>query len=183
MRVASTNAAFTLIELILVMTILTIAVAVAAPNLASFFRGRTLDSEGRRLLALTRQGQSRAVSEGVPMELWLDAQSGSFGLEAEPSYEPADPRAVEFTMDSDLKLEVTELTSGSAARPSMVVPATGASTPRVLSNRPNLPKLRFLPDGSISQSSPPMVRLTGRDGGSLFLVLSTNRYEIRNRNN
>src|SRR6184192_239420 len=65
--------AFTLIELILVMTILTIAISVTAPALANFFRGRSLDSEARRLLALTRQGQSRAVSEGLPMELWIDA--------------------------------------------------------------------------------------------------------------
>src|SRR5882724_2717216 len=82
-----TRCAFTLIELILVMTVLTIAVAIAAPALANFFRGRTLDSEARRLLALTRQGQSRAISEGIPMELWLDTARGAYGLEAEPSYE------------------------------------------------------------------------------------------------
>src|SRR3954453_22495301 len=80
--------AFTLIELILVMTILTIAISVTAPALANFFRGRSLDSEARRLLALTRQGQSRAISEGVPMQLWVDAAHGGYGLEAEPSYEP-----------------------------------------------------------------------------------------------
>src|SRR5215813_10242713 len=59
-------AAFTMIELILVMTILTIAVALTAPSLANFFRGRALESEARRLLALSRQGQNRAVSEGIP---------------------------------------------------------------------------------------------------------------------
>src|SRR4051794_2206607 len=63
--------AFTLIELILVMTVLTIPASITAPALANFFRGRTLDSEARRILALTRQGQNRAVSEGLPMELWL----------------------------------------------------------------------------------------------------------------
>src|SRR2546426_11590252 len=49
---------FTLIELILVMTVLTIAVSITAPALANFFRGRSLDSEARRLLALTRPGPS-----------------------------------------------------------------------------------------------------------------------------
>src|ERR1039458_8859603 len=72
-------AAFTLIELILVMAILIMAV-----SLSHFFRGRTLNSEARQLLALTRNGQSRAVSEGLPMDLWLDVEQGTFGLGAEP---------------------------------------------------------------------------------------------------
>src|SRR5207249_2115896 len=56
--------AFTLIELILVMALLAIVLAVSAPALSTFFQGRTLDSEVRRFLSLTRYGQSRAVSEG-----------------------------------------------------------------------------------------------------------------------
>ena len=89
-------AAFTLIELILVMAILTLAVSITAPALSNFFRGRTLDSEARRLLALSREGQSRAVSEGVPMELWFDTKQGIYGLEAEPSFEPQDAKAVKL---------------------------------------------------------------------------------------
>src|SRR5438874_13384988 len=89
---------FTLIELILVMTVLTIAVSITAPALANFFRGRSLNSEARRLLALTREGQSRAVSEGLPMDLWLDAQQGAYGLEAESSYEENDRKAVDFNL-------------------------------------------------------------------------------------
>src|SRR5215467_5625288 len=89
-RTSNSSSAFTLIELILVMTVLTIAASITAPALANFFRGRSLDSEARRMLSLIRQGQSRAVSEGVPMELWIDAQQGAYGLEAEPSYEPND---------------------------------------------------------------------------------------------
>src|SRR5882724_1162128 len=106
--------AFTLIELILVMTILAIAVSITAPALANFFRGRTLDSEGRRLLGLTRQGQSRAVSEGVPMELWIDSAHSAYGLEAEPSYEPNDAKAVNITLDSDLQVQVENLNAASA---------------------------------------------------------------------
>src|ERR1051326_6031212 len=83
-RRARATRAFTLIELILVIAILIIAVAIAAPVLASFFRAGTLDSEARRLLALSRQGQSRAVSEGIPMDLWLDPQRRASGPEAAP---------------------------------------------------------------------------------------------------
>src|SRR5512135_296179 len=97
---------FTLIELILVMALLTVVISLTAPKLSRFFHGRTLDSEARRLLALTRSGQSRAVSEGVPMDLWVDAEKGEFGLAAEPSFEASDPKAVEFALDSGLKIEV-----------------------------------------------------------------------------
>src|SRR3974390_2538039 len=113
-RHSSLRSGFTLIELILVMTILTIAVSITAPALANFFRGRTLDSEARRLLALTRQGQSRAVSEGIPMELWINASEGTFGLEAQPSYEATDPKASDFKTDGDIQLEVV---NGSAGNP------------------------------------------------------------------
>src|SRR5438445_12373203 len=93
--------AFTLMELILVMTVLAIAVSITAPALSSFFRGRTLDSEARRFLSLTRHGQSRAVAEGIPMELWVDAVHQTYGLEAEPTFEPSDSKAVNIQMDSD----------------------------------------------------------------------------------
>src|SRR5580765_8012860 len=62
---SSAVAAFTLIEMIVVMALLGITISVALPSLKGFFRGRTLDSEARRMLALTRQGQTRAVSTGV----------------------------------------------------------------------------------------------------------------------
>jgi prepilin-type N-terminal cleavage/methylation domain-containing protein len=172
-------AGFTLIELILVMTILTIGIAITAPALANFFRGRTLDSEVRQLLALTRAAESRAASEGVPMDLWIDTSTGAFGLEAEPSYEPSDPKAQAFNLDSDIQVELTSLTTPAA-------PSTqsGVNSRPVIKSHPNLPAIRFQPDGTISETSPQMVRLTGRDGISLWLVLSKNRsnYEVRNQN-
>ena len=71
---------FTLIELILVMALLAIAASLAAPQMASFFRGRSLDQEARRMLSLTHYAQSRAVTEGFPMLLWIDPASGQYGL-------------------------------------------------------------------------------------------------------
>jgi prepilin-type N-terminal cleavage/methylation domain-containing protein len=173
---------FTLIELILVMAILTMAVSVTAPTLSHFFRGRTLDSEARRLLALTRSGQSRAVSEGLPMDLWVNADQGTFGLEMEPSYENSDPKAVEFNIDTGLQIEVVNKT---LAAPATTLNrgrlASTVSVPRVVLAHPGLPTIRFLPDGSVSETSPQMLRLTGRDGVSLWLAQSRDQltYEIR----
>ena len=74
-RVSVTPIAFTLIELILVLALLVIITSLAAPAMANFIRGRALDSEARRLLALMHAGQSRAVSEGMPMMLWVDEKT------------------------------------------------------------------------------------------------------------
>src|SRR5437773_996832 len=97
---------FTLIELILVMALLLIVVGVALPSLKSFFRGRNLDSEARRFLSLTRYGQSRAVSEGVPMVLWMDPRRGAYGLQQQAGYTDGDSNAVRFVLSEDTRVEV-----------------------------------------------------------------------------
>ena len=177
---------FTLIELILVMALLTIVISLTAPKLSRFFHGRTLDSEARRLLALTRSGQSRAVSEGLPMDLWVDAEQGTFGLEAEPSYETSDPKAVDFALDGGLRLEVVHKTVVTPAKiMNSMNPgqqATIASVPRVNLVHANLPTIRFLPDGCIGEASPQLLHLTSSDSGSLWLAQSRDglTYEIRN---
>jgi prepilin-type N-terminal cleavage/methylation domain-containing protein len=174
---------FTLIELILVMALLTVVISLTAPRLSRFFHGRTLDSEARRLLALTRSGQSRAVSEGMPMDLWVDTEEGTFGLEAEPSYETSDPKAVEFSLDGGLQLEVVNKTTVAPAITSMnrSQRASTASVPRVNLVHATLPTIRFLPDGSIGEASPQMLHLTSGDGGSLWLAQARDgvSYEIR----
>jgi|SRR5664279_2519837 len=175
---------FTLIELILVMALLTIVISLTAPKLSRFFHGRTLDSEARRLLALTRSGQSRAVSEGMPMDLWVDTGQGTFGLEAEPSYDTSDSKAVDFTLDSGLQLEVVNKTVVAPANTVTMNRAqrvSTASVSRVNLVRANLPTIRFLPDGSIGEASPQMLHLASSDGGSLWLAQARDglSYEIR----
>jgi prepilin-type N-terminal cleavage/methylation domain-containing protein len=176
------SSAFTLIELILVMALLTIVISLTAPSLSRFFRGRTLDSEARRLLALTRSGQSRAVSEGMPIDLWVDTTEGAFGLEAEPSYDTSDPKAQEFTVDTGLKIEViSRMVAAPTNTMNRAQMTSRASVPRVMLARSSLPTIRFLPDGSIGDTSPQMLHMTGTDGGSLWLAQSRDglTYEIR----
>lgn len=176
-------AAFTLIELILVMAILTMAVSITAPSLAHFFRGRTLDSEARRLLALTRSGQNRAVSEGIPIDLWVNASGGIVGLDAEPSFETTDPRAVEFNLDNGVQIEVVKqpTVSSLATNLSHVQFTSTASVAPVKLTHAGLPTIRFLPDGSLGENSPQSLRLTSRDGSSLTIALGQDKlsYEIR----
>src|SRR6058998_1796749 len=134
------RSAFTLIELILVMAILTAVFALTAPTLGNFFLGRTLDSEARRLLALTRQGQSRAVSEGLPVVLWVDAQQRTYGLEVDSSFNERDSQAMNFTLDRDLRIEVVNV---NVPRPAALAPATRSGGPSSGAAHHNLPQIRF----------------------------------------
>ena len=170
--------AFTLIELILVMALLSIAVAVSFPTLRQFFRGRVLDSEAHRLLALTRYGQSRAVAEGTPMFLWIDEREGTYGLEAAATYIEEDPRALDFRLDNDLQIEVSAPPPDTlTVLPNRAGPMRGTSR-RSLTG---LPLIRFLPDGYIGEPSPEYLELREGAEDVLWIAQATNRltYELR----
>ena len=165
--------AFTLIELILVMAMLLIVLAVAFPSLKGFFHGRNLDSEARRFLSLTHYGQSRAVSEGVPMVLWIDARRGSYGLQMQAGYADVDPKAVEVQLGEGLQMEaLAPVATGTRARTTAAAPS-GAGLGR-------LPMIRFTPDGFLGDSSPARVLIRQGTEETIGIVASTNRlnYEI-----
>jgi type II secretion system protein H len=155
--------AFTLIELILVLSLLVIVTSLVVPAMSSFIRGRALDSEARRLFALMHAGQSRAVSEGMPTVLWVDEKNNSYGLEAETTGKDGDPKAENLPLDSTLQIAVVNL---------------GATAPPLVRG---LPAIRFMPDGTVDEKSPQTLKLTDYAGFSLWLIESRNRtgYEVR----
>jgi len=153
------------------MALLVIVIAVSAPSLSRFMRGRTLDSEARRFVSLTRYGQSRAVSEGVPVVLWINTRQGSYGLRQEAGYFEQDAKAVDFLLGKDLRLEVAGL-------PAQLGPLAQARASR--QTDPNSPMLRFPPDGFIDETSPQSVVIRDQSGESIWITQSRNRlnYEI-----
>jgi type II secretory pathway pseudopilin PulG len=141
----------------LVMAMLLIVLSVSAPSLSRFFRGQNLDGEARRFLALTRLGQSRAVAEGLPMRLWIDAKAGRYGLATEASYgDQSDEKAVEFELNENLSIEVEAPVLGLAALGSKTAFAGTSGSARTLGN---LPAIRFTPDGFLGEDSPVRVWL------------------------
>ena len=106
LRSAGALRAFTLVELVVVMTLLVTVIALASPSLAGFFRGRAVDAEARRFMSLTRLGQSRAASEGVPVILWVDTAQHTYGLEVDSSFVDQDTKAVEYTLDGNVTAEI-----------------------------------------------------------------------------
>jgi prepilin-type N-terminal cleavage/methylation domain-containing protein len=173
--------AFTLIELILVMAVLTIAVALITPVLSRFFGGRSVDSEVNRFVALTRYGQSRAVSEGVPMMLWIDVRNGSYGLKQEPGYTENDPKAVEYTVAEDLKIDI--------ARANAVARVAKSQTARVVNGQGTragnkLPAIHFSPEGTIvSATSVTGVSIQQGDNSPVWIGPSASRlsYEVQDQ--
>jgi prepilin-type N-terminal cleavage/methylation domain-containing protein len=153
--------AFTLVEMILVMVLLVVAVSLVAPRLSGFMRERALDSEARRLFAMVNEGKARAVSEGMPMVLWIDEKNNGYGLEEETAAPKGDSQAENFTADENVAVSVMNL-SGSAT------------------TFKNLPAIRFLADGTVDENSPQAVKLAGSGGGELWLLESVDRrgYEI-----
>lgn len=153
--------AFTLIELVLVMTLLVVAVSIVAPRFSDFVRGRALDSESRRLLALTDAGESRAVSEGMPMVLWFNQKQNTCGLEAETPPKGGDTKAENLSISENVA--ITPVNTGASA----------------MTTFNHLPAIRFLPDGTVDEGSPRTVQLTeGSD--KLWMLELQNRtgYEI-----
>jgi type II secretion system protein H len=162
-RVTCHSPAFTLVELLLVLTLLVVITSMVAPAMSNFIRARAVDAEARRLFALMHAGQSRAVSEGLPMMLWVDEKKGAYGLEAETSPKSGDPKAENLTVDENVQIAV--LNAGTAT----------------LTTFQNLPAIRFLADGTIDENSPQTLRLADAKGNALWLVEARTRmgYEIR----
>ena len=165
---------FTLIEMILVMALLAIVLAISAPSLSRFFKSRGLESEARRFLALTRHAHSRAVSEGVPMVLWLETRQRLYGLNADKTFVEDDPKAERFNVDETLEVEV-QLSSEAVAA------SQASQFKNEKQTTSGLYTLRFTPDGFVSMSSPEAVVFRQKNNGELWVAQSRNRlnYEIQ----
>lgn len=178
-----TKRGFTLIELILVMAVLIIAVSLVTPTLSKFFEGRTLDSEVRRFVALTHYGQSRAVSEGVPMMLWIDTRRQVYGLKQEPGYSAdADSKAVEYSVGKGLKMDVMQ--------GAPMAPTANSQTGRILNGQAGqtmgkLPTIHFTPEGTFLRTSSVMgISFQEANNAPVWIGPSASRlsYEVQDQN-
>lgn len=181
-RGASSRRAFTLIELIIVMTILGVVMASAAPSLTRFFRGRKLDSEVRRFISLTRYARSLAAERAIPMIVWLDANGGTYGLRPESGNllrnveEDSQRMALAvgygffYQQRADFRLSETLR---------LVVDPLGPGNSQIVT-------IRFLPDGTIDPISAKVLQIVQDDPSGqaqtevIWIALSRNstRYEV-----
>ena len=140
--------AFTLVELILVMVLLTTLAALVAPRLTGMLRGRELDQQATALLAATEYARSEAISQGVPMTFWVNEER--FGVRAQSGGE--DRRERQWMLARDVQFEeVPESENGIAT---------------------------FQPDGTLDIESADKLTLVHRDGAKVAVVKKDNGYRI-----
>ena len=89
------------------MALLTVVMALAAPSLSRSMRQRNLNGEAARFLAATEYARDEAISQGVPMTVWINPNTQHFGVEPKAGYDSAATRDREFAVDPDIHFEVT----------------------------------------------------------------------------
>lgn len=156
------HAAFTLIEFILVMALLSIVMALSAPALSRFFRQRHLEEEATRFVALTEYSRNEAISQGVPMVVWVDPVAQEYGLEPRVGFPVTPGRCRQFTLHRDVEFSLDY--GGRVGRDGVVEAA------------------EFAPDGFLELESVEAFSLVDRFGGELVVAQTTNGwgYEILN---
>ena len=71
---------FTLIELVLVMMIVCITLAMAAPSLRGWSKGSHLRDEADAFVAMTRLARTESVTTSKPYRLMIDSAAGGYQL-------------------------------------------------------------------------------------------------------
>lgn len=143
-----TSPAFTLVELIIVMVIITTALAMAAPSLTGWNRGSRLRDAGDQFLALTRWARGQAIAGARVHRLNVDAPTGRYWVTAQEGLEFI-PIASDFGQE-------------------FVVPEGATITMTDTESRP-LEFIEFFPTG---RTSPRLVRLAD-DRGQIDIVCET----------
>jgi type II secretion system protein H len=136
----ATSGAFTLVELIVVMGLLAMLLAFVAPSLGRSMRQRNLEGEAARFLAATEYARDEAVSQGVPMIVWIDEKKSRFGVEVKDGFIGAESRDREFALHADIQMELEK----SIGRNAKVQP------------------IEFAPDGTPATTNVEMVTLKDR---------------------
>ncbi len=125
------------------MALLATVLAFSAPSLSRSLRERYLNQEAARFLALTEHGRDEAVSQGVPMVVWIDAKAQRFGLEPKTGYEAPEMPGREYAVNPDIQIEITKAPK---------IPGTGSVVRAI----------EFAPDGLPEPSSIDLLRLVDR---------------------
>jgi type II secretion system protein H len=109
--------AFTLLELVLVMVIISTVLAMAAPSLQGFFASRQIHDAAAQILAMTKLARSQAVCDGTTFRLNFNASEGTYWLTAQKAgaYERITSEFGQtFTLPKDTVLESESLTDEGA---------------------------------------------------------------------
>lgn len=153
------------------MVLLLIVASMVAPRMSSFFRGRALAAEARRMLSVINQAQSKAVAEGVPVLLWIDTTRQRYGVDVQTGHASADDRPIEFTAEPSLTFEVPVISEH----------VTSEQEDEGFGFPEGMPAIRFNPDGFFEDDRAVKIIIRQGTEGALEIAPTPNRlgYEIR----
>lgn len=77
---SSGSRGFTLMELLVVLVIASLAISMVGPAFQRILPGITLEAESRKLAGLLRHARSQAILSGAPVAISQDAESGGLRL-------------------------------------------------------------------------------------------------------
>ena len=149
--------AFTLVEMIIVLTLMVIAIGIAAPSFRAFMSGRNVDNEAQRFQSLTRYAASRAITEGLPMDLGIDIKGRRYWVAGCGGYTETSTNVVGFTLDQDVQMSVVPGAN-------VLTTVSNVWTPYLLYHRGNSTVIRFQPDGLVCDLSPQTVKFRQLNG-------------------
>jgi len=148
---------FTLVELILVMAMMLMTLALISPSLAGFFRGRSLNDEARRFLAVVRHAQNRAISEGIPMVLWIDESTRSYGVESDITYSRTDDHSTRYSLPERIGITLDIQLPTQATSPALMP----------VSQADDITQVRFFPDGFLTPQHPQRIWIFEGEEGAM----------------
>ena len=160
------------------MALLVTLAAIAVPTLSRSMRGHNLDGQADRLLALTEYGRDEAVSQGIPMVMWIDVDGSRFGVDTKPGYGSGseNARSREYSLADDTHFDpvgqgmVSSVPlAGTAAQSQTAGVAIGGAHGGVI-------VAEFAPDGTLDPGSLPNVRIVDRAGEALSISQTADAY-------
>jgi prepilin-type N-terminal cleavage/methylation domain-containing protein len=155
----NSNNAFTLIELVLVLALLATIMAVSAPSLSRSFHGRNLEGQAAQVLAAFEYARSEAISQGIPMTVWINANTEAFGVQAATGYDGIASRNKTWTLHPEVRFDSTPINND----------GNGHSLAAT-----------FQPEGTLDAASVDEIRLANQSGERISVEQTDdgNGYEI-----
>lgn len=161
--------AFTLIEMMVVIVIISIIAAMIIPQMKGTFDDALLRSTGRDLVNVFNLASSRAVSLNQSYRVRFDTPNGRYAVErqiqngAQEDYVPLkDVSGAEGRLDSRIAVEINSPGENSSEN-------DAASSPAEQNEQNSPDTVSFFPDGTADAAE---IRLRDRNGFQLLLKLN-----------
>jgi len=106
--------AFTLMELVVVMLLLTVMMAMAAPALRNFWKGNRVKDAGDQIVYVARLARSQAITNGAMYRLAFDADGSGYVLTMQQGETFVAAPGQSYRLPDEARIEVSKA-DGSAA--------------------------------------------------------------------